>query len=60
MNSEPRQKRSPVPYVAVASAAGVAFAIVAVLNAPGIAYVIVAIVAGFCYTMLHTFNRRRD
>jgi Flp pilus assembly protein TadB len=60
MNSEPRRKRSPVPYVAVAMTAGVAFAIVALLNAPGIAYVIVAIVVGLCYSLVAMITRRRD
>jgi hypothetical protein len=58
MNTESRQKKSPVPYVAVALVAGAAFAIVAVVNAPGIAYAIVAIVAGLCYSLIAMFNRR--
>jgi hypothetical protein len=59
MNSEPSQKRSSAPWVAVSMTTGVAFAIVALLNAPGIAYVIVAILAGFAYSLVTMINRRR-
>jgi Flp pilus assembly protein TadB len=59
MNSEPRQKRSPVPWVAVSMTAGVAFAIVALLNAPGIWYAIVAVVAGLAYSLVTMVNRNR-
>jgi hypothetical protein len=58
--SEPRQRRSSVPWVAISMTAGAAFAIVALTNAPGIAYVIVAIVAGLCYSLAGMYNRRRD
>ncbi|MGD0605075.1 MAG: hypothetical protein ABSA53_15935 [Streptosporangiaceae bacterium] len=59
MNSEPRQRKPSVPWVAVSMIAGAAFAIIALLNAPGIAYVIVAIVAGLAYSLVATVNRRR-
>jgi hypothetical protein len=52
-------KRSPVPYVAVAMIAGAAFALVAILNGPGIAYAVVAIVAGLCYSLVAIVNRGR-
>jgi Flp pilus assembly protein TadB len=60
MNSEPRRKRSSVPYAAVAVTAGAAFAIVALLHAGGIAYAIVAVVAGLCYTLIAVVSRRND
>jgi hypothetical protein len=58
MNTEPQQKRSSAPWVAISLTAGAAFAIIALLNAPGIAYVIVAIVAGLCYSLLSVYVRR--
>jgi len=60
MNSEPRRKRSSMPYAAVAMTAGVAFAIVALLHLRGIAYVIVAIVAGLGYSLVAMITRRSD
>jgi hypothetical protein len=60
MNSEPRRKRSSVPYAAVAVTAGAAFGIVALLNAPGVAYAIVAVVAALCYTLIAVVSRRND
>jgi uncharacterized membrane protein YjjB (DUF3815 family) len=59
MNSEPREKRSSAPWVAISMVAGATFGIIALLNAPGIAYVIVAIVAGLAYSLLTMYNRRR-
>jgi 4-hydroxybenzoate polyprenyltransferase len=58
MSSEPQQKRSPVPWVAISVCAGAAFAIVALLNGPGIAYAIVAVVAGAAYSLVTALNRR--
>jgi Flp pilus assembly protein TadB len=58
MDTQPRRRKSSVPYAAVAMTAGAAFAIVAVLHAPGIAYVVVAIVAGLCYSLVTMYNRR--
>jgi hypothetical protein len=60
MNSEPRRKRSSIPYAAVAVTAGAAFGIVALLNAPGVAYAIVAVVAALCYTLIAVVSRRND
>ena len=58
MNTEPRQRKPSVPWVAVSMTAGAAFAIVALLNAPGIAYAIVAILAGLAYSLVAMVNRR--
>jgi Flp pilus assembly protein TadB len=60
MSSETGEKKTVVPYVAVALVAGAAFAIVALVNAPGITYAIVAVVAGLCYSLVAMVNRRRD
>jgi hypothetical protein len=56
MNSEPREKRSSAPWVAISMVTGATFGIIALLNAPGIAYVIVA---GLAYSLLTLYNRRR-
>jgi hypothetical protein len=56
MNSEPREKRSSAPWVAISMVTGATFGIIALLNAPGIAYVIVA---GLAYSLLTMYNRRR-